>query len=108
RDILPAIGNIPVRDLTEGDIRDMLRPALDVGTVRKAETLLLGVKQMLAWAEKRKPWRALLIDGNPADLITEESVIPPDYEGERDRVLSVNELRELRDIFDRTTAEYES
>jgi integrase len=106
RNILPTIGAIPVRDLTETHLRDMLRPIIKAGTVRKAETMLLGVKQMMAWVEKRPPWRAMLIEGNPADLIPESSVIPPDYEGERDRVLSADEIRELREIFERTTAEY--
>lgn len=85
RDILSHIGTTPLRGLTESALRAVLRAAISAGTVSKAAHMLLGIKQMLAWAEKRQPWRGLLIDGNPADLISEDSILPPDYEEERTR-----------------------
>ncbi|WP_241073228.1 tyrosine-type recombinase/integrase [Achromobacter insuavis] len=108
RDILPHIGTTPLRRLTESALRAVLRTAIGAGTVSKAAHMLLGVKQMLAWAEKRQPWRALLVDGNPADLISEDSILPPDYEEERTRVLLPDEIRELHDIFVNMTANYEA
>lgn len=108
RDILPTVGKTPLRDLSETALRALLRKVIGVGTVSKAAHMLLGIKQMLAWAEKRQPWRGLLIDGNPADLISEDSIVPPDYEEERTRVLAPDEIRELRDIFVRMTEAYET
>jgi len=109
RDILPSIGGVPLRALKTRNIRDTLRPVREAGHVRKAQIMLLGIKQMFAWAEKEgKPWRPLLADGNPADRITEEQITPNDYEEERDRVLSAAEVKELANILERTTTEYEN
>lgn len=106
RDILPHIGGTPLRNLTESALRALLRATISAGTISKTAHMLLGAKQMLAWAEKRQPWRGLLIDGNPADLISEDSILPPDYEQERARVLSSEEIQELYDIFANMTASY--
>lgn len=108
KDILPVIGSIPIRELTERKLRALLRPALAESKVRKVQVLLLSIKQAFAWAEKRQPWRAMLIEANPADLISEDSITPPDYEEERSRVLSEAEIRELADILAHTSAEYEA
>lgn len=85
--ILPCIGALELRELTESHIRAMLKPVVAAGTVRKAQLMLLCIKQALRWGEKRRPWRALLLEGNPADLITEDSITPTDHKDERDRVL---------------------
>jgi len=102
-DVLPAIGNKPLRTLTANDLLDVLRK----GKERKAKskkgkggnagvgTLSRELKQMLNWAEKRQPWRGLLIEGNPADLIEVKNLLDADYQGYRDRVLSPNEIRAL-------------
>ncbi|WP_353630730.1 tyrosine-type recombinase/integrase [Achromobacter xylosoxidans] len=108
RDILPHIGTTPLRGLTESALRALLRSAVSVGTISKAAHMLLGIKQMLAWAEKRQPWRGLLIDGNPAELVSEDSVLPPEYEEQRTRVLFPEEIRELHNIFSSMTATYEA
>lgn len=108
KDVLPVIGGIPIRELTERKLRALLRPALAEGKVRKAQVLLLSIKQAFAWAEKRQPWRTMLIEANPADLISEDSITPPDYEEERSRVLAEAEIRELADILARMSAEYEA
>jgi integrase len=65
--------------------------------------------QLFAWAEKRKPWRGLLIEGNPADLIEIRKIVSKDFNmvNERDRVLSVKELQELQAIFARMEADYD-
>ncbi|WP_254916270.1 site-specific integrase [Achromobacter denitrificans] len=66
----------------------------------------LGAVMVKAISETRL--RALRIDGNPADLVSEDSITPPDHEEERDHVLSAAEIQELRDVLDRLTAEYET
>ncbi|RYE00588.1 MAG: integrase, partial [Sphingobacteriales bacterium] len=66
--------------------------------------------QLFGWAEKRQPWRALLVEQNPAALLTIERIVDKSYDlnDERDRVLSADELRELRDIFAEMGQAYES
>jgi hypothetical protein len=61
--------------------------------------LYKDIKQMLKWAEKRKPYRALLVDGNSAELVDIEILIPDNYEEKRDRCLSDVEIRKLNNIF---------
>lgn len=63
---------------------------------------------MLRWAEKRKPWRTLMADGNPADLVDVNKLLDHDYEEQRDRLLSPDEIRELRDIFERLEHDYDA
>jgi integrase len=49
------------------------------------------------------------VDGNPADLVELKLVVPHGWQPViRDRILSAAEIRELRDIFEQTTAAYES
>ena len=98
KDIAPRLGALEFRELQEGHIRAMLKPTVAAGKVRTAQVLLLIVRQALSWAEKRQPWRPLLIAGNPADLITEDSITPPDYKSERERVLSPAEIQELAQV----------
>ncbi|WP_227870571.1 tyrosine-type recombinase/integrase [Orrella marina] len=99
KDVLPIIGKKAVRELSEGDIRAMLRKQMKRGVTRLMVTTFKEVNQMLNWAEKRQPWRQLLIDGNPCALVDVGKLLPADYEEERDRVLSPSEIRELNQIF---------
>jgi integrase len=101
RDVLPDLGGIAIRELTDIDIKNCLaKVGRGRGKGRAAELLLADVRQMFRWADKRQPWRGLLIDGNPAELVEPKHVTPQGYERvERDRVLSPDEIRELRDIF---------
>ena len=107
KDALPFIGDTPVRALTEKQIQDVYRKVIDRGTERTAVDLSNSIGQMMRWAEKRQPWRGLLIDGNPAELVNVKKLVSHDYTEERDRVLSANEIRELRDIFKSMDAQYE-
>ncbi|MDH5856463.1 tyrosine-type recombinase/integrase [Lampropedia aestuarii] len=106
--IAPSLGHIELRRLTESQIRSALKPVISAGRIRKAQVMLLNIKQMLTWAEKRKPWRGLLADGNPAALITEDSITPPTHQDQRERTLSPFELRELQDIFTSMSLTHES
>jgi len=102
--VLPVIGDKPLRLLTESDLLDTLRKAKERIIRRKraynggnAGLLQLAslLKQMLYWAEKRPPWRGLLIAGNPADLINVKTLLDSDYQRHRDRVLTADEIRQL-------------
>lgn len=107
-DILPDIGAVELRKLSERHLRDVLRKMVERGVSRSADAAFNNITQMLHWGEKRQPWRGLLIDGNPADLIEMDKLLPEDYEEERSRVLSPNELRELATTFASLRAEYEA
>lgn len=106
KDALPSIGSIPVRNLTEKDIRDTYRKVIDRGVERTAVDLSNSIGQMMRWAEKRQPWRGLLVEGNPAELVNVKKLVSHDYTEERDRVLSYSEIRELRNIFSAMSDQY--
>jgi integrase len=110
KDVLPAIGQKPLRELTEFDLRRILGGVVARGSNRSAVQLKNLFVQMLTWAEKRKPWRPLLIDGNPAQLIEIDKIVDRDYKLDniRRRVLSEDELRELKTIFYKLETEYQS
>jgi hypothetical protein len=69
-----------------------------------------NIKQMFRWAEKRQPWRRLLLDGNPAELVEIAKVVDPDDDlsNIRSRVLSDDEVRELRDRFGAMVRDHEA
>ncbi len=103
---IPALGNIEVRHLSEHHLRDLYRAIIATGKVATAVELSKDIGQMLRWAEKRKPWRALLIDGNPAELVKVADLTPKDYTKERDRLLSIEEIYQLHSIFNRQAQNY--
>ncbi|MDP1766081.1 MAG: tyrosine-type recombinase/integrase [Methylotenera sp.] len=103
---LPSLGKVYVRDLTEHDLRDLYRKIILGGTVATAVELSKDIGQMLRWAEKRKPWRALLIDGNPSELVEIKKLVPKGYTKERKRMLSIDEIKKLKSIFDSTAQSY--
>ena len=110
KDLLPQIGSRSVRSLTEQDLRNVLRSMVARGVNRMAVNLWRDVKQMFNWAEKRQPWRRLLQEGNPSNLVEIERIVAADYDmsNVRARVLSPQEIKELRGIFDRAHDEYAS
>jgi len=103
---IPVLGNIEVRHLTENHLRDVYRAIIAAGKTATAVELSKDIGQMLRWAEKRKPWRALLIDGNPAELVDIKQLVPNDYTKERKRQLSIEEIIKLQTIFDTTAQNY--
>jgi len=100
-DVLPKIGEIPVKDLTENDLRGVLRAMVGRGVNRAAVIARNNLTQMFAWAEKRQPWRKLLSEGNPMELIEIERIVSPGYDlsNQRDRILTATEMCELHSIF---------
>jgi integrase len=103
---IPVLGDIEVRHLTENHLRDVYRAIIAAGKTATAVELSKDIGQMLRWAEKRKPWRALLIDGNPAELVVIKQLVPNDYTKERKRQLSIEEIIKLQTIFATTSQNY--
>jgi integrase len=108
-DLLPLVGDISIQKISEHDLRNALRQMVARGVDRAAVVMRNNLTQMFAWAEKRQPWRRLLVDGNPMDLIEIEKIVSPDFDmnSQRTRTLNPDELRELRATFDRMQKEYE-
>lgn len=105
---LPFLGSIEIRNLTEHHLRDRYRAIIKTGKVATAVELSKDIGQMLRWAEERKPWRALMADGNPSKLVKIALLVPKGYSKERKRELSHNEIRKLKKIFEETTSAYEA
>lgn len=103
---IPTLGVIEVRHLSENHLRNVYRTIIAAGKIATAVELSKDIGQMLRWAEKRKPWRALMIDGNPSELVDIKQLVPKDYTKERKRLLSIEEIIKLRSIFDKMTQEY--
>ena len=55
RDLLPTLGDKPVRMLTDGDLRSALRAIVARGTERTAVIAVANMRQMFYWAELRQP-----------------------------------------------------
>lgn len=108
KDVLPAIGKKPLRNLTEKDLLAVLRSIKSRGLNRAVVIRSKDIGQMLRWAEKRKPWRTLMADGNPSDLVDVKKLLDHDYQEQRDRLLSPDEIRELRDIFAHLEHDYDA
>nr|WP_315240653.1 integrase arm-type DNA-binding domain-containing protein [uncultured Albidiferax sp.] len=107
-DVLPHIGSKPIKDISEHDLRGVLRSMVGRGVNRAAVVMRNNLKQMFAWAEKRQPWRKLLVNGDPMDLIEIAKIVSPEYDlnNQRDRIISPSEIRELQDIFQRMQSAY--
>ena len=106
KNVLPTIGKKALRDLTEKDLLAVLRALRARGLNRAVIILNNDMGQMLRWAEKRKPWRGLMIDGNPSELVEVEKLLDHNYQEQRDRVLSFDEIRELHNILKRMERNY--
>lgn len=106
KNVLPAIGENALSTLTEKDLLTVLRAVRARGLNRAVVILNNDMGQMLRWGEKRKPWRGLMADGNPADLVDVEKLLDHDYQEQRDRILSVDEIRELHHIFGQLENDY--
>lgn len=109
-DVLPAIGAIAVKDVTEHHLRAVLRAMVDRGVNRSAVMQRNSLTQMFAWARKRQPWRKLMAEGDPMELIEIEKIVAPEYDMDnyRDRVLAPEEIRELRDLLARMQDQYDA
>lgn len=97
--ILPTLGKIEVRQLTYIDLLNTYR---HIAKTKQATAFEVSkdFRQMMVWAEKRSPWRKLLSEGNPAVLVEQDSFLPKGFEKKRDRVLSHDEIRALKNAFE--------
>lgn len=109
-DVLPLIGGVTIRELSEHDLREVLRNLVLRDANRSAVMMLHSLKQMLGWAQKRQPWRRLLSEGNPVDLVDIQTIVSADYDMNkvRERVLSDTEIRELHEILNRMRSAYQA
>lgn len=100
-DVLPKIGTKPVNKVVAQDLREILISQVNRGVNRMAVMTANNLSQMFRWAEKEPVWRKLMVDGNPASLIEIKKIVALGYDmnNERERVLSVLEIRELHDKF---------
>lgn len=103
---LPAFGATPIRSLTEHQLRNLYRKIIADGKIATGSELSKDILQMLRWGEKRAPWRRLLIEGNPAELVEINKLLPHAYVKERSRTLNIQEIRKLNEIFVTTTNHY--
>jgi len=103
---IPILGNIELRHLSENQLRAVYRKIIAAGKVATAVELSKDIGQMLRLAEKRKPWRALMIDGNPSELVDIKQLLPNDYSKERKRQLSFEEVIKLKEAFNATAQKY--
>jgi integrase len=110
KDVLPSIGAMPVKRITEHELRALLRKVVGRGVNRMAVRIHNDLAQMFAWAERRQPWRALLVDGNPAELVEIDKIVSSDYDlsSQRDRVLSREEIAELARVLARQKRAYDA
>ena len=101
KDVLPVIGAKPVKQITEHDLRALLRAMVHRGVNRMSVRVYHDLVQLFDWAEMRQPWRGLMSEGNPINLLEMEKIVAKDYDisDARDRVLSPDEIRQLRSVF---------
>jgi integrase len=104
--VLPFVGDVPLKELNENQLRDIYRRIAERGNQARMVELSKDIKQMLKWAEQRKPWRGLMLDGNPSNLVDVTKLLSPDYVKERSRILSEVEIKKLKKVFDETTDSY--
>jgi integrase len=92
--MLPVIGSHHLSQITEGDIKTLLQKFSKAGHNRKAILHLNALKQMFKWGEGRKPYK-LVID-NPTSSLKALDIVEKNYkEVERERALSISEVRDL-------------
>lgn len=103
---IPALGDTELRKLTEHQLRNLYRTIISNGKIATSVELSKDIGQMLRWGIKRKPWRSLIVDGNPSDLVEIKKLIPKGYSKERKRLLSPDEVKKLKTIFDNTNRIY--
>lgn len=109
KDVLPLIGKMAAKEVTEHHLRSLLRAIVARGANATAVRIYRGLVQFFSWAEKRQPWRGLLIEGNPVDLIDVTKIVSAEFEvdEERSRVLSDAEIFELWKIFEGMEVSYQ-
>lgn len=83
RDVKPALGMRPIREVTRRDVRELLEQVVDRGSPSHANHVLAYLRAMLNWAAGND-----LIDANPTDGLK----MPAPFV-QRDRALNDEEIR---------------
>uniref|UniRef100_UPI0030DD82DB tyrosine-type recombinase/integrase n=1 Tax=unclassified Pseudomonas TaxID=196821 RepID=UPI0030DD82DB len=94
--------------MSEHDVRALIRTVVNRDAQRQAISFFADLTQMFSWARKPQPWRALLVEDDPTELVDISPLMPADYETERSRILSPAELVELHNCFQQMTANYDA
>lgn len=96
RRIQHTIGSVRIRDLTDAQVVEVLSSIVkEEGKNRTAEVVYNQLRAAFRWADKRQPYRRLLVEGNPIDLVDIGKILDHDYVPARERVLSALEISEL-------------
>lgn len=66
---MPLIGTTTVEGPTEHDLHAVLRAMVKRGVGRTVAQVYNDLVQMFMWAEKRQPWRRLMLESDPAQLL---------------------------------------
>jgi len=90
KDVLPLIGAIAVEDIRKGHVTHVTDALLARGVNRMAKQIFSLMRQMFRFAVDRD-----ILDGDPTAAIRKAKIGGRDTE--RDRVLSEDEIRDLRD-----------
>jgi integrase len=102
----PAFGGVELRRLTRQTVSAALSKISASGRTPMAIIAFKVLMQMMRWADKRNPYRRLLIDSDLLGMTEAEDVIVGDYDprdSERARILSDIELPDLAARLKRTT-----
>lgn len=83
RDVKPALGSRPIREITRRDVRELLEAVVDRGSPSHANHVLAYTRAMLNWAVSND-----LIETNPCDGLKMPAPLV-----ERDRALDDDEIR---------------
>lgn len=103
---LNSIGHIPLVQLSDNHLINLYRELCAKGIYTTCFELSKDIGQMLRWGLLRKPWRGLMLDGNPSDLVDIFKLLPGDFTKIRNRTLSIEEIILLRDRFSGTAQTY--
>ncbi|MEJ2630929.1 MAG: tyrosine-type recombinase/integrase [Acidihalobacter sp.] len=90
KDVLPTLGDHPLDEIRRGDLVDILDSIVSRGSRVQANHVFGDLKQFFNWCEARD-W----IERHPLRGVSKERI--GGRETERDRILSPDELVELRD-----------
>lgn len=88
KDVMPRIGHLYADGVTRRDVVDVLDEVLERGANRLANVMLQSLRQMFRFAALRE-----IVSGDPTFGLTKKLI--GGAEGDRDRVLSVDEIRLL-------------
>lgn len=111
--VIPCIGKLKVRDISEEDIRKVFDNTMKLGIKRTTDELISTIRQMFKWGDGNQPWRGLLANGNPTLGITQKDYfgthlgIIVEYERQRKRLLNADEIWNLNRIFNVFDDDYE-